>query len=246
MAADAIVEIREDAGGIISTLCGRAIRVESRMAKIGGVIKVITHEKGTMLYAMTAGHVFAKDPADQDTTEEESSDYEEVGCDCDDPFSVEDFEFDLAIEEEEDMSSVQLSVRDESSRPSQPGVEESAHAWSAIGSEAIVASNHPRKERNLDWAVIEMDDPSMYRPNLFVLPDTSRDGIVIGSEFKEVSRRSMRVENGRKVVMLTGMGGVKCGRLSAPTSLLMTGRVKHFAQTYSVELCKGSGELIPK
>lgn len=153
MAAGSLVEICEDISETIPTLCGRAIRVEDQIARIGGVIKVVTEDKGIMLYAMTAGHIFVEDTIDQEIEDQEISIGEDSDCDS---LFEEDFELDSALGEDEDGLGAGGSGLDrvfdsnETKHFEETRTAGLSHGWAALGHKAVALKHSPEYKRNLD------------------------------------------------------------------------------------------------
>ena len=240
-----------------TTLCGKVIRVnacnETRIATLGGIIKVITSEEKVKLYGMTAGHIIARDQDARDydirigpsTSSDEHSlvdrmlpdkhgDSDESGSSSEEE-DEEEFELDFGDEGESDrkshLHSTELSQSIwRSTQLSQP--------WPKVG-RLFAASHRDSDNVDLDWALIELEDPALYRPNLLVFPEGTYE-FGLSTDLKECPRRITRASCARDILLLSGMAGLKRGKLSAASGFLMIGRSKGFNKTYTVSLSDGS------
>lgn len=100
--------------------------------------------------------------------------------------------------------------------------------------------NSPDDALNLDWALIDIDGPLLYRPNLLVVADQNH-GHSIHGELIELHDKTVDAPGGQPVMVLTGTGGVKEGRLSTSLSFLMLAPGKRLTEAYTLTLCGGSG-----
>ena len=186
---------------------------------------------------MTAGHVLAQQPLEQDGNHPmDGHDAEEEE---DEGFysGEEDYELDDAFDcDEEARHLATNSKRMQTESQERP----LGHCSSKIGSVFATSTEGTRTDHDLDWALIEFDRVTDYRPNLLAFR---------GSENAFVSDQSLRVnekptEDGtsRPVSLLSGMGGVKKGKLSTCLSFLMLGPAKAFTKTYTLILLDGSGK----
>ncbi|KAK4691825.1 hypothetical protein P7C71_g5263, partial [Lecanoromycetidae sp. Uapishka_2] len=205
------------------------------MARIGGVIRVVTIDEGDMLYAMTAGHIFEEEDTDhvmedvQSSSEEEEDDISDCAS-----LNEEEFELDSALGDEDDELAPKESMLDQVSQENMRGIAEADRIWTAFGCKAVTPHHNPRNKEDLDWALIKIHDPSKCYYNHLSY------GSSFGGELKEVTRRSLRLEPGLDVVILSSKGNVQSGKLSGPSSLLRLGSAQKFTQTYSLQLDKGS------
>lgn len=242
MAAGPCVEICQT-GEEGYTLCGSTIRVNDRIAKIGGIVRVVTLEKGDMLYAMTAGHIFGEEEADQRIHDGNSSEEEdEHNTNDDESFDDEEFELDSGLGEEEKSPITQKATSPRILTPTEYAATNSNLTWSPLGHKAMRSHSLTGKKNNLDWALIQMNDPSECLPNVYGSSSTDH-GYPTWNEMKEVSRRSMKIEASRSVTIISDLFGGKAGKISTMTSFLKTGLDSKFTETYCVELCGNSGNI---
>lgn len=228
-----------------ATMCGRIIRIgdahRSRFATLGGVMKIVKPPGIIMLYGMTAGHILAQQPLGNSSfdqvgfcDEEGEEEYEE-----DEGFysGEEEFELDDSTEGDEDVQG--FATTGDRTRP----VAQDTHLgnlWPKIGCIYAASIEETGTEHNLDWALIDFDEPADCRANRLV---------ILGSEEGAASTRPLK-ENGnppedgssRSVLLLSGTGGIKRGILSTSLSFLMMRPAKAFTKTYTLVMPHGPGK----
>lgn len=216
------------------TLCGKVIKAgeleATRVATLGGIIKVVTSAESFTLYGMTAGHIIARNRLEEDNGKESDggeSDGEE-----------ETFELDLTPEENQEA----CPTRD---LPSDVG--HSAHLWSEIGVVSDASRHCYTENCNRDWALVRIYDPSFYRPNLLVARNTSQLNHT-KKQLREPSGELIPTGPDRDVFVMSGISGFKRGRLSSSPSFLMLAPGKSFTKTHDLALYGGSGKrgIIPQ
>lgn len=189
---------------------------------------------------MTAGHIIAQQPLGQDSFDQveycnEGDEEEEE----DEGFysGEEEYELDDLFEGDEEVQEI-ATVGDKTCSISQST--QLGRLWPKIGCVSAASNEGMRTGHDLDWALIDFDKPTDYRPNLLVL---------VGREEEAARNRPLKetknfTEDGssRSVFLLTGTGGVKSGTLSTSLSFLMMGPAKAFTKTYTVVLPHGSGK----
>lgn len=112
------------------------------------------------------------------------------------------------------------------------------HHWPKLGHLSFV-SHKPGSNNDLDWALIQFQDPTFYRPNLLVFPENTYEfGVSAG--LREGPRRLTRATRSRDVLLLSGMAGLKRGKLATSFGYLMIGPVKQFNEIYNVSMSDGS------
>ncbi|KIN03192.1 hypothetical protein OIDMADRAFT_86110, partial [Oidiodendron maius Zn] len=87
-----------------------------------------------------------------------------------------------------------------------------------------------------DWALVEMEDASFYRPNFLVIPDTEHGCHIIGelkTQGELNSRSDLDSTSKRSVVMSSGTSGFKRGILSESPSFLLIAPGKAFGLYYT-------------
>jgi hypothetical protein len=230
------------------TLCGTAIMAsidgENRFSTLGGIVEVTMPGHLSKLYGLTAGHfVSPKSLTEQADSEnivddDDAGEYEdEDDYDC--YFLRDEEEFELALEPEPQESLECLA----SQGPTTSTVEWSSppiSEWSRIGNVSMPLCNSPDDALNLDWALIDIDGPLLYRPNLLVVAD-QQHGYSIHGELIELHDKQVDAPDGQAVMVLTGTGGVKEGRLSTSLSFLMLAPGKRLTEAYTLTFCEGSG-----
>jgi hypothetical protein len=153
-----------DQEGVEPTLCGRPIRVihsdGDRIATIGGVIKITKPGKAIELYAMTAGHSLCQRALEQIEVE--------YGASGDRETQNESSEYSFNEEELFELSEYPEEESDESETldPNLPNVNQ--FPWSRIGHISYTSSVEKNRHRNMDWALMTIENLSHYRPNLLV------------------------------------------------------------------------------
>ena len=110
--------------------------------------------------------------------------------------------------------------------------------WPKLGHLSSL-SHHPASKHDLDWALIEFQDPSLYRPNLLVFPESTYE-FGVSARLIEGPRRLTRATRSRDILLLSGMAGLKRGKLATSFGYLMIGPVKQFNEVYNVSMSDGS------
>ena len=110
--------------------------------------------------------------------------------------------------------------------------------WPKLGHLSSV-SHQPASKHDLDWALIKLEDPSLYRPNLLVFPESTYE-FGVSARLIEGPRRLTRATRSRDVLLLSGMAGLKRGKLATSFGYLMIGPVKQFNEVYNVSMSDGS------
>lgn len=226
------------------TLCGKAIRIgepeATRIATLGGIVKVVTSGGYFLLYGMTAGHIVARDTPKEDDGQkgdDKKLDGDASDCEASDGGESESGEetFELVLTPEED----QVEQEAHSAR-SLSDVGQIAPLWSKIG-HISDASGDCHTNKNLDWALVQIDDPSFYRPNLLVASVAGRSDRM-KEQLREPSRKAIATGPDRDVFVMSGTCGFKQGKLSSSSSFLLVAPGNSFAKTYDLALSDGSGK----
>ncbi|MCJ1264523.1 hypothetical protein MMC22_004395 [Lobaria immixta] len=219
------------------TLCGKSIRIgepdATRIATLGGIVKVVTSGDHFLLYGMTVGHIVARDTPKEDDWEK--SDDKESDGEASDSGESESGEetFELFLTPEED----QVEHEAHSTR-SLSDVGQIAPLWSKIG-HVSDASGDCHTNKNLDWALVKIDDPSFYRPNLIVASVAGKSDRM-KEQLREPSRKAIATGPDRDVFVMSGTCGFKQGKLSSSSSFLMVAPGNSFAKTHDLALSDGS------
>lgn len=227
------------------TLCGISVKTEltgkARIATLGGIVKAKNSEGGYTLYGMTAGHLIPQEQVEEEDLDLDSC-YEEHREDEDEdrdyvPSDTEEFELDLTFDGDE--ATYEFDGRADASK-SKDQFLQTSFCWLKIGSAFRPSSQDAKEKENLDWALIEIADPSEYRPNLLMVPDGhyERDTSL---ELKEISYKLKGTKPDRPIVLMSGTGGLKLGTLSTALSFLMLAPGKSFVGTYILTLSNGFG-----
>ena len=278
MATDSEHYICGDVWDGAPTLCGKPIKIctpnETRLATLGGLIKVVSQE-GLQLYGMTAGHIVTRENFAQDVVDENDHTYgkrsteyrfsavnntsvagaTEVGrtngasmtgdqsCDGENDHEEdseegeeeEEYELDFgAVDDRQEKSSIDPAALSQCLRRSNL----LQFQWPKLGHISSV-SHQPASKHDLDWALIKLQDPSLYRPNLLVFPESTYE-FGVSARLIEGPRRLTRATRSRDVLLLSGMAGLKHGKLATSFGYLMIGPVKQFNEVYNVSMSDGS------
>jgi hypothetical protein len=229
------------------TLCGTIIRVtefdEDLIATIGGLIKVTQSENDVILYGMTAGHIVPRETPKEVVFEFDSSSDEGGNGDDDDCLLDEEETFELDVPLDEEHVTAATSIKREVSLDEEQNRKLSI-PWSKIGHISMASQDTPEDGHNLDWALVEIEDLSLYKPNLLVIPE-KKDHYHINGELKmqvELNSRDQWSSTSKEsVVLLSGMSGFKRGILSSSLSFLLLSPGKNFIKTYSLAFSDSTG-----
>ncbi|TAQ87663.1 hypothetical protein B7494_g4008 [Chlorociboria aeruginascens] len=228
------------------TSCGTIIKVADVVISygtFGGLIKVSTSNTDFKLYGMTAGHIASRHLSNleiegeiQDDDEDED---EDEGEDDRSEYMLDDSEglqLDLdSFDENWDESTTNFPKTD--TQFSQD-IGQPEDFWSRVGHLCVTAENDARRQ-NLDWALIEIDDPTIYRPNLFGLDNPSsisHTGIRVRQRDDQQTFKNHTVTVG----LSSGVSGFKKGVLSSAYSYLMLAPSNNLVKTYSLKLSENS------
>jgi len=231
------VDIYGGSWGNKNTLCGELIGVNEndqiRKATIGGIVRLKTSPEGMVIYGMTAGHIVAREILKREVLNLEESDKEsESGGDEEDEgeqYLLDDEElYDTAPEDQPIKGEGQEHIR-------------FSAAWPKIGHIFVPTFDTDKPMSNLDWALVELDKPSDYRPNLLATT-SSMDTPCVPLHQEEPSSVKAGLGAHRDVVVLTGTKGSKSGILSMSPSFLMLAPGRKFAETYNLTLDGGQGK----
>jgi hypothetical protein len=190
---------------------------------IGGLIKVLNKEGGHALFGITAGHFLA-----QEQYEEDREGQDEFEDDLEDDFSDEGDAFEL------DLTSLETELLMEGDIPfgraETPGESEQIPgSWPKIGHVHKASQDGLQDRPNLDWALITIENQSLYLPNVVMTHEVTRFSFpsMTGSE--------------RKVVLATAISQSESGTLSRSWSYLMLAPGKSLVRTYLLTLSDNKG-----
>ena len=231
-----------------TTSCGMVIRVgepgEARVATLGGIIKIIHPEKGSELYGMSAGHVLAN------MTYQEEEAAEEVQNDGDDDIEEsnpeeeeeeEEYELDLEFGDDDDEDSQEPSCgRDLPTNLKNEAPHEAP--WSKVGHVYMSSYDLQGDAGNLDWALIGLEDRSLYRPNLLVTSSTDPK-FRFSTELTEPTSDINGAQSDRPVALLNSFSGLKNGILKQNSSYLMLAPGQSFTRTHDLKFTDGSSKF---
>jgi hypothetical protein len=235
---------------------------ETRIATFGGVIKVTTSE-GVKFYGMTAGHIITQQRVIQDQAtsyrsktkglsiveehhsgeesakgcdytkdhepdeRQESSDEEDANEDEGGDGDEEEFELDFGVENDQS-NELQLDPTElyqnlwRSTQLIEP--------WPKVGHVSAASHWYPG-DVDLDWALVELGNHELWQPN--IVPFENGRGIAPLGQLKQPTTPHEAGED-RAIVLISGMAGLKRGKISMTFAFLMSGLAKRFIKTYSV------------
>ncbi|KAL3417855.1 hypothetical protein PVAG01_10864 [Phlyctema vagabunda] len=218
------------------TLCGSVISIgdfgNRRAATIGGLIKVQMSEKEFLLYGMTAGHAVVPYEKYAEDSEEELDD--DTSSDDD------DFETEVEIFEEDDEEyevGYELDILPPCETEATIDLDFRSDESPKIGCLAHFSRNSMHDRTNTDWALVNLDLPSLYLPNML----TQRGSRAISSATQKdivlPSASCSKHNNGsKKVRVLGGVSGNQFGILTMSASLVLLAPSKVFIRTHSLVL----------
>jgi hypothetical protein len=247
------------------TSCGRLLQVsfgeDARLATLGGILK-LHFDYGSQLLGLTAGHVLMEERYDcspDTSSDDEDEDEIEDEDDEDDALSVE--------QEDEDGTCAiptqiyELNLGDESGYvggfdvkrgPSAEDLNVALAAvpidmdqvWHKVGHLYAKSSKSVASGANLDWALLELDDMKLVKPNLLVDGRVGQDCVVTLDLREMIARTSTwGVTGNQEVDVVSGTHGTRHGRISQCLSYLMLEGGKKFVQTYSLIMSDNLGVL---
>lgn len=249
--ASVYTDWRSDASECL-TLCGSIIGVNTesntRIATLGGVLSVTMAGGDTELYCMTVSHVIAgaqqeedihklEDAGGEEVSREEEEDLEEEDSDEAmeaDFFSSESQVYTLDLGFEGDMDTCAIDVVNQN-----PRTGDSIPSRLKIGYIAITSHDVLEDGNNLDWGLIKIEDPSLYCPNLLLIPGDSDQGHILCEPEPLTTSKS---ETASSVFLLSGTRGVIRGMLSFTPSSLMLAPGTRFTDIFTLRLSNGLGK----
>ena len=183
---------------------------------------------------MTAGHILAEQPTGHYSFDQVDIPHEEEDEDEGFYSGEEEYELDDLLDDDEPAQN-SASGTGGFSQKIQLG-----RMWQKIGSVSATSNKETATEHDHDWALIDFDRVTDYRPNLLV----SLDGDDKAMRNRPLKENGKATEDGssRKVLLLSGTEGVKIGMLSTSLSYLMMGPAKAFTKTYTLLMPHGSGK----
>ena len=242
MAATEMVEVYGD-WDEHATLCGQVIGVgkphQTRIATLGGVIQVVASDASCRSYGMTAGHIVNRLPMeeseqDDSSDHEDSEDQESIDTESEDSQTSEgEHGWGPGVELDGVHDELDVAVQSSPVLVERPGYQIS---WPLKGHVSVASD--PTYEPDLDWALLEFDDRgTMDWPNIFSWADHRLSG-----PLKELDVVPTETDPDRRVVLVSGIGGLKPGTLSTSVSYLNMGRTKASTETYTLLLSPNVGK----
>ena len=233
------------------TMCGSSIRIgdasKSRIATIGGIIKIEKHDASYMLYSMTAGHVLRPKALENAKLDSTSLDEDEVVRQAIDDDEYERSDAEEFVLEEDDLD---LEVFPEHSNEQQEhvfpqGGEETAQSkdlWWTIGQIPSFSDDDFPHDPGLDWALITFRDPFLYRPNLFSSLHNNTESWEV--QFNPKKEYSIKADAGsRSVFLISGEGAPQRGSISTTMSYLMVSPATKFLKHFTLTMKDKSGKF---
>ena len=232
----------------LTTLCGKLIKVgsqgDTRVATLGGLVKVQTPDGSFKVYGMTAGHVIARGRIEENGFQSGEYSVEGNDSDEDNDDSGEDdnegelFELELPAEKDQEPQ-VEENLRDSSKVEGQAA--QVGSPWSGLGHVNVASLGKQSDKRYMDWALLEIDNTSLLRPNLLVVAGTDPQYPITNVRGIYTSSPSFS-SLGQRVTLVGGVSGRKHGNISTMSSYIMTANANEFTRTYSLALSNGSGK----
>ncbi|KAL6716714.1 hypothetical protein ACLMJK_006282 [Lecanora helva] len=235
------------------TLCGTLVKVQDRVATIGGVIKVKAQEQES-LYCLTVGHVLSTSSKEVNkysstigsTPSEIESHIRSDSMDCTGRLGglskamqeeEQDFsEFDCGDSCISDEFELDPTSDDFQRKRTPQGISKIEHLPpSPI---TFVEGTRDKNQSCSDWALAVLNGADLYRPNR-----RPNNGLPFGrlgrSDLTETGRRSTRLSVSRRVVVYGGVSGSTLGILSEAPSSYMRAPATGFAQMYNLSFAVG-------
>jgi hypothetical protein len=238
------------------TSCGRLLQIGSgddvRLATLGGILK-LQFDYGVRLLGLTAGHTLLDErddrSPDSSSDEDEDDDDDDLSVaqgDVDDTSANEIYELDL------ENQAGHMSGANIGSGPSAEDLDAALSAvhidtdqvWHKVAHLYARSSKPVASGANLDWALLELDDRCLVKPNLLV-----HNELVLGKtrtdtlDLKEMMIPSSTWGLNQEVSLVSGTHSTRHGHISQCLSYIMLAGGKKFVQTYSLFLSDGLGGL---
>lgn len=243
-AASNVVDVYTPAA-VCVTLCGTTIRAcgqqGTRIAKIGGTIKINYENTDSKLFGVTVGHIIAEEdlagisysenPSEESDSEENDNPDQGIFLESD-----ENVEVDWGFQDDPEVHSPSESRSEAAVDQPTPASE----SWSKIG-QIFAKGSSAEDGINLDWALIELEESYQYRPNIIATSDSNFG--YSGSLYHgltHVARRPFAPSEKIGVIVLNGKRETKDAILSTSPSFLLLAPGKRFAETYTLSFCHGS------
>jgi hypothetical protein len=214
---------------------GYASGDETRLATIGGLIKILAWDNTHIFYGMTAGHVFATNEDDDRDCRSEESDFRSDDDEIISSDEEDTFELDLPSHQSGG-SSAATNVHDDKYP------EGGMMTWSILGRLLETSKNSDEDGKNFDWALFAIEDPLLYYSMV------STDHIHKLGEKGELCEPNpvnfdTRLE--RDVFLSGGTSGVKEGTMSTVFSYLNLEPGRSLIETYTVTFTDKTG-MVPE
>ena len=230
------------------TVCGSVIRLgeqgDGRFATFGGILKLEMWDERFMLYAMTAGHV-----AKSVQLEEQEIDTSYTLVDSCLDRDIDDEEYFLDKDEfwpdEDPCRAAPQTCQDLNSEEETipglltPSTEDCS--WWRIGRISTTSRNEESSGSDVDWSLISLHDPFLYRPNVLLYSNAAAP-ISLTDTLSKKEQGAMLGASDRSVVVIGGMSGSKRGTISSTWSYLMLAPAKSFSKHLTLTFLDGSSK----
>ena len=233
------------------TLCGMAVRVDhpcgSLNATLGGIVKVVISEGISQLYGMTVGHIVSDDMSKENegsaTQLGNTQENEDGQKDEDVVHSVfeEGNQLEADFEDDMDMNNPGLlvDVLQLAEQSSLQGHQGTQSPWPKLGHIHAASCQNEEDACNLDWALVTLEHPSSYLPNMFM--DSIGPRCLWSNKTSLVDK--VPLTSSRAVIVLSEARDSRQGRLLTSTSFVMLAPGRGFVQVYNMSLTDGSGKF---
>ena len=118
--------------------------------------------------------------------------------------------------------------------------------WFRLGRVAASSLNPTDDgDENLDWALVEISDQSLYRPNLFMNSNAERRALWGNPPSGPPPTSRKTLTTCRSVFLLSGTKGPRAGQLSNVLAYILLPPHYSFVEVYTLSLDDNSGEMPP-
>lgn len=227
------------------TLCGTAIKVGNaltgREATLGGIIEVQWDDGRSKLFGLTAGHILLPSRADEaeiGETSEGTLEDTDSGL-GEEPMDDASFELELQVQPEEGPTYSDSKAEMDNFQTMTQVVEQRPLTWPKFGSVSAAAREIQTKQ-NFDWALIELDNPLLYKAN-YLVSSLAVSSLRAWNEPVSASFSTPHGHTDKGVAVLDRNGSCRQGILTCSRSYLMAAPSHSFIKTYDLTLSPGSG-----
>ncbi|KAI1628061.1 hypothetical protein EDD37DRAFT_290503 [Exophiala viscosa] len=238
--------------GEYGTLCGTPIKIikddQELYATIGGVIRVVNRYGISLSYAMTVGHILNSLVTEETVSEYYNAvddDFEEAafsdGSDASDVAS-EDFEIDLDDTEQDKEFERGKAVEEAGQDGTDSASPSEVLSWSIVGKVLNFYERPGQSTAYLDWALIELEDESLYLPDKLLYQSYDTAATVSHSNVASVqglaSRENMSALEEDRLCLLNGRKPLT-GVLSKEPAFVLLAPGERLIETFIITLADG-------